>query len=78
MPKNLLALDPGCRSDGPVIVSGVPGLVGDLRPITQLIPNPPGLLLNRQKREATALELIRLALATCLLDHGWTVQMEPG
>jgi hypothetical protein len=55
----------------------LPRLLKDPRAIAEQVRNPPGILLNKSKREARALEILRMALAVSLVEHGWTLRMAP-
>jgi heat shock protein HtpX len=56
----------------------LPGLVTKLKPLSDKIPSPPGVFLEKDQRDARALELLSWALALSLLDHGWKLVIEPG
>jgi len=56
---------------------GLPRLLKDPRSIAEQVRNPPGILLNKSKREARALEILRMALAVSLVEHGWALRMAP-
>jgi Zn-dependent protease with chaperone function len=60
-----------------VMLVGLPALVKDPRVIAERVQNPPGILLNKSKREARALEILRMALAVSLVEHGWALRMAP-
>jgi heat shock protein HtpX len=63
------------------MVKDLPGLVKEPREIsaiTNAIANPPGTTLNPSQRHARAVDVLYCAMATCLLDHGWTLQTQPG
>jgi Zn-dependent protease with chaperone function len=60
-----------------VTLMGLPTLVKDPRVIAERVLNPPGILLNKSKREARALEILRMALAVSLVEHGWVLRMAP-
>jgi heat shock protein HtpX len=62
----------------PKTLSALPAIVADLKPISDTVMNPPGILLNRTQRDAKALEVLSCALAVTLLDHGWKLDMQPG
>jgi hypothetical protein len=59
-------------------LSELPGLVKEPREISNLVANPPGMLLNQGQRDAKALEVLYCAMALCLVDHGWTLLAQPG
>jgi hypothetical protein len=60
-----------------VTVMSLPALVKDPRLISEQVKNPPGILLNKAKRETRALEILRMAVAVCLVEHGWTLHIAP-
>lgn len=55
----------------------LPALVKAPQAVAAKVMNPPGILLNKQKKEARALEILRMALALSLIDHGWTLHASP-
>jgi hypothetical protein len=62
-------------------VKDLAGLVKEPREISAIsnaIADPPGRSLNPAQRHAGALDVLYCAMATCLLDHGWTLHTEPG
>ena len=59
-------------------LSALPGVVADLKSISDKVMNPPGILLNRTQRDAKASEILSCALAVALLDRGWKLYMQPG
>ena len=60
-----------------VTLMGLASLVTDPRTVAERVQNPPGILLNKSKREAWALEILRMALTVSLVEHGWTLHMAP-
>jgi heat shock protein HtpX len=59
-------------------LSDLPSLVTKLKALSDKIPSPPGVFLEKDQRDARALELLSWVLALSLLDHGWKLVMEPG
>lgn len=56
----------------------LPVLVLEPRPISNMVPNPPGMKLGRAQRDAMAVDVLFCAFALCLLDRGWKLIVEPG
>ncbi|HKF47072.1 MAG TPA: M48 family metallopeptidase [Terracidiphilus sp.] len=46
--------------------------------ISRDIPNPPGNVLNQAQRDGMAIDVLRCALALCLIENGWTLVSRPG
>jgi len=61
-----------------VTLRALPMLVKNPRILVERVTNPPGLLLNKEKKMARALEIVRMALTLSLIDHGWLVHIGPG
>jgi Zn-dependent protease with chaperone function len=56
----------------------LPQATANLTQIGGLIPDPPGTLLTREQRAGRAAEVIGRALTLALVDHGWTLHLQPG
>jgi hypothetical protein len=61
-----------------VTIYALPDAVANLTQIAGRIPDPPGTLLTREQRAARAAEAIGHALTLALIDHGWTLHLQPG
>lgn len=59
-------------------VRGLPALVMDPKPLSDQVPTAPGMLPNRDHRNAKAQEILSRALALSLIDHGWNIVAQPG
>jgi heat shock protein HtpX len=59
-------------------LAGLPGLVKEPKAIANKVQNPPGMLLNPTQRDGRALEILSCAMTLSLVDHGWTLTMQPG
>ncbi len=59
-------------------LNSLPDLVGQLKSISDDIPNPPGILLNRDQRDECATGILSMALSLALIDNGWTLHAQPG
>jgi hypothetical protein len=56
----------------------LPAASSDLLTLSNVIRDPPGLLLTREQRTQRAAELLWMALAIRLVDEGWSLHMQPG
>lgn len=56
----------------------LPGLVSDPKPLSDKVPTAPGMLPNRDHRNAKALEILSRALTLSLIDRGWSLVAQPG
>jgi heat shock protein HtpX len=61
-----------------VTVECIPAVISDLAPLAALIPDPPGMLLDREQRTERAVEFVGCALALVLLQQGWILTATPG
>jgi len=59
-------------------VERLPEAVANLDQIARRMRDPPGRLLTRQQRIEGAAQLLWLALALALCDHGWQLHTAPG
>jgi heat shock protein HtpX len=59
-------------------LGNLPAVVADPRPIAGLVENPKNGRLSDQQREARALNIVFIAVALSLVDHGWSVRSQPG
>ena len=59
-------------------IGALPELVRTLPQIGAQIPDPPGRLLTREQRADRAYNLLWMALAIRLPEHGWEIHMQPG
>lgn len=56
----------------------LPGLVKQPKPVSDHVPTAPGMLPNRDHRDAKAIEILSRLLALSLIDHGWKLVIQPG
>jgi hypothetical protein len=61
-----------------VTIYTLPQATASLTQIGGRIPDPPGTLLTREQRAGRAAEVIGRALTLALVDHGWTLHLQPG
>ena len=59
-------------------IGSIPALLQDLPKIGGQIADAPGTLLTREQRTERAYNLVWMAFAIKLLEHGWTPHMQPG
>jgi Zn-dependent protease with chaperone function len=70
------------KTHGPLFQSltmdTVPDALTRLDLIGETVPNPKGILLSGRQRRARASELLGIAAAMSLIDHGWRLEARPG
>jgi heat shock protein HtpX len=70
------------KTHGPLFQSltmdTVPEALTRLDLIGETVPNPKGILLSGSQRRARASELLGIAAALSLIDHGWRLEARPG
>ena len=59
-------------------IATLPETFSALPEMANRIPDPPGTLLTREQRLARAVEALSHVLTLALVDHGWTLYLQPG
>ena len=61
-----------------VTIYTLPQAMANLKEIGSRVPDAPGTLLTREQRAGRAADVIGHALMLVLIDHGWTLHLQPG
>ena len=62
---------------GDTTLASLPAMAKAPQKIAEKVQNPPGILWNKSRREARAMEILGLALSLAMIDKGWMVTVEP-